>query len=477
MEHFGILSLFPSCAAIFLAIMTRQVFLSLIAGIFIGYLIMNNWAIFPAIGDTINGVVNVFASSSSTKTIMFAFLIGAVITLIQASGGVNGFIYILTRKAKLIKSRRAVMLMAYLIGVCLFIESTITCLVSGTVSRPLADKYKISREKLSFICDSSSAPACSLIPLNAWGATLLALIAVQISTGIIQGNPVEILIRSLGYNFYSIIALIAVPFYIFTSKDFGPMKKAEKRALVEGKVLRDGAVPLASCEATDVERIKGVKPNMLNMVLPIIILVAMMPISLYITGDGNIFKGSGSTAVLWSMLASLSFTGVFYISRKVMGLHEFMGYVYKGCGAMVPVASILIFAFAIGTVSTKVGTGQYLASLVEGKISGGFGPAIIFIFSAITAFSTGTSWGTFAIMLPISVNMAVAMDANLYACIGAVISGGVMGDHCSPISDTTIVASMATASDHIDHVRTQMPYAVLNGIIATVFFIIAGFYF
>ena len=178
MEHFGIVSLLPSFIAIFLAIMTRQVFLSLIAGIFIGYFVMNNWAFFPAVNDTIEGVVNVFAQGSSTKTILFAFLIGAVITLIQASGGVKGFIYVLTVKTKTIRSRRAVMLMAYIIGVCLFIESTITCLVSGTVSRPLADKYRISREKLSFICDSSSAPACSLIPLNAWGATLLALISV-----------------------------------------------------------------------------------------------------------------------------------------------------------------------------------------------------------------------------------------------------------------------------------------------------------
>jgi tetracycline resistance efflux pump len=477
MDHYGFVSLLPSFVAIVLAIMTRQVFLSLIAGIFIGYFVLNNWAFFPAVNDTIEGVVNVFAQSSSTKTILFAFLIGGIITLIQASGGVKGFIYILTVKTKAIKSRKAVMLMAYIIGVCLFIESTITCLVSGTVSRPLADKYKISREKLSFICDSSSAPACSLIPLNAWGATLLALIAVQISTGIIGGNSVEILLHSVFYNFYSMVALIAVPFYIFTSKDFGPMRKAEIRALEEGKVIRDGAVPLTSSEATDIERIKGVKPNMLNMLLPIIVLVVMMPISLYITGDGNMFKGSGSTSVLWSMLASLCFTGIFYISQRIMGLHEFMGYIYKGCGAMVPVASILIFAFAIGTVSTKVGTGQYLASLVEGRIAGGFGPAIIFIFGAITAFSTGTSWGTFAIMMPISINMAVAMDANLYACIGAVISGGVMGDHCSPISDTTIVASMATASDHIDHVRTQLPYAVLNGLIAFVLFIIAGFYF
>ena len=271
------------------------------------------------------------------------------------------------------------------------------------------------------------------------------------------------------------VTLGAVLFYVLTDKDFGPMRKAEKRAIEEGKVLRDGAVPLTASDATDIERIKGVRPNMLNMLLPIIVLVAMMPISLLITGGGNIFQGSGSTSVLWSMLASLGFTGVFYISRRVMGLHEFMGYVYKGCGAMIPVASILIFAFAIGTVSTKIGTGQYLASLVEGRISGGFGPAIIFLFAAITAFSTGTSWGTFAIMMPIAVNMAVAMDANLYACIGAVISGGVMGDHCSPISDTTIVASMATASDHIDHVRTQMPYAVLNGLIAFVLFIVAGF--
>jgi Na+/H+ antiporter NhaC len=224
----------------------------------------------------------------------------------------------------------------------------------------LTDSYKVSREKLAFICDSTSAPVCALIPLNGWGATLIGLIGVQVSSGIISGNPDEILMKSIPFQFYSIIAVISVLYYIMTEKDWGPMKKAEERARTTGQVLRPGAVPLVSADATDVPVKDGVKPSMKHMILPLAVLILMMPVGLYITGNGNLMDGSGSTSVFWAVLMSLVFSGVYFIGKKVMSLNDYMGYFYSGVGSMVPVASLLIFAFAIGNSISDLGTGQYL---------------------------------------------------------------------------------------------------------------------
>ncbi len=473
--EYGYLSLLPPLIAIALAIWSKQVFISLFLGIFTGELILNSWTFFPALNGSLNDIVAVFSEGWITKTIIFSFLVGGIITVISASGGVQGFTDYLTKKKQVVKSKRGALLLAYFTGLVIFIESSITILVSGTVARPLTDKYNVSREKLAYVCDSTSAPVCALIPLNGWGALLMGVIGVQISEGVIEGNAVNILLKSIPYQFYSIIAVLAVGYYIMTDNDWGPMKRAEERARKTGKLLRDGATPMVSEEATATPPIEGVEPNMWNMLLPIIVLIGMMPVSLFITGNGNMLNGSGSTSVFWAVLTAITFAGVLYIAKGIMSLDEYIKYVYQGIGAIVPVAILLITAFAIGNVISALDTGAFMASLVEGKVSGVFGPAIIFILSSLMAFSTGTSWGTFGIMMPIGIQMAVAMNANLYATVAAVISGGIMGDHSSPISDTTILSSMASASDHIDHVSTQLPYALLNGAIATVLYLLVGF--
>jgi len=473
--EYGILTLLPPIIAIGLAIITKQVFISLFLGIVTGELILNSWNVFAAINGSLNEIVGIFSEAWITKTIIFSFLVGGIITIISASGGVKGFNEYLTNKTKLVKNKKDSLLLAYIIGIVVFIESSITILLSGTVARPLTDEYKVSREKLAYVADSTSAPVCALIPLNGWGAMLMGIIGVQISSGIIEGNAASILLKSLPFQFYSIIAVIAVGYYIYTGNDWGPMKKAEIRASKTGKVIRDDATPMISEEATSTPPKEGVNPNMWNMIIPILVLILMMPIGLYITGDGNILQGSGSTSVFWAVIASLSFTGVYYKIKKVMNVDEYVDYIYKGIGAIVPVVMLLITAFAIGNIIGELETGKYIASIAEGRISSSFGPAIIFILSSIMAFSTGTSWGTFGIMLPIGIQMAVSIGAPLYLSIGAVVSGGIMGDHCSPISDTTILSSMASASDHIDHVNTQLPYALLNGAIATGLYLIFGF--
>lgn len=474
--EYGILSIIPPIITIILAITTGQVVISLFLGIFFCNLILTDWNLITSLNHSLNGIVNVFSESWATKTLIFVFLIGGIMTLIQVSGGVEGFVDYLTKKKRIIKSRRGTMLLAYFIGIAVFIESSITILLAGTITRDLADKYKVSREKLAYICDSTSAPVCGLVPLNGWGATILGVLAAQVAVGVIDVNPVTILIKSIPYQVYSYITILSVFYFITSGNHFGPMKKAEDRAMQDGKVLADDARPVIEEDAIYLPIKEGTKPSMWHMILPILVLVVMVPISLYITGEGDITNGSGSTALFWAIFAVTIFTGAYYIGKGIMDLKEYMDYFYKGIGGMIPVSSILIFAFAIGNSINALGTGRYLANLLNAaSINPAFTGVIVFILAGITAFATGTSFGTFAIMIPIALQTAVILDGNIYLAVGAAISGGIMGDHCSPISDTTIMSSMATASDHIHHVKTQIPYALLNAGISSIIFIILGY--
>lgn len=473
---YGFLSLLPPLAAIFFALVSRQVYISLFAGIWIGEMIIGEYRFFPSVAASLERMVSVFDEGWVVKTLIFAFLVGAVIMLISVSGGVSGFIRYISQKYAKINTKRGSLLLAYVIGLVIFIESSITALIAGTVAKPLTDRCRVSREKLAFVCDSTSAPVCSLIPFNAWGALLLGLIAAQITAGTIRGNAVDILTHAVALNFYAIVTLIVVFYVIWTGRDFGPMKRAEERAQNEGKLVRDGAVPVVDEEMMNLKESEGVKPDLSNMLLPLIVLVGMVPLSLYITGEGSILAGSGSTAIFWSVLTCVVFCGLYYIPRRVMGLNDFIRYVNKGSAAMFPVVSILIFAFAIGGLTIEMKTGEYLASLSEGILSPHIVAALVFLMAGVISFSTGTSWGTFSIMMPIAVQMGAVLGADIYLVVAAVISGGVFGDHCSVISDTTIVSSMAAGSDHIDHVNTQLPYALLSGAIAMVLFLVFGFF-
>lgn len=467
--EYGFLSLLPPIIAIILAIVTKQVTISLFMGIFLGELILNDFSIFGSIIASFEGMVELFKESWITKTFIFALFVGSILTLIVASGGVAGFVEFLTQKRQMIKSKRGALTLGFIIGVVIFIESSITSLIAGAITRPISDKFKTSREKLAYVCDSTSAPICSMIPLNAWGALLSGLIATQITAGVISGNSIELLIEAIPFNFYAIVTLLMVLYIIYTEKDFGSMKRAEIRAKNENKLFRDGAEIISK----DLSELKSEKtPDMLNMILPITLLTIMVPIGLYLSGDGDIFKGSGSTAVFYAVIFTIFFSAIYYIYKRVMNLNEFLGHVYKGAGAMIPIVIILVFAFAIGDITQKLETGKYVASLVEGNLNPIFAPALIFLVASIISFSTGTSWGTFSIMMPIAIQMSVASEASLILSISAVISGGIFGDHCSPISDTTIVSSMATSCDHIDHVNTQLPYALVSGVISLILFVI-----
>jgi Na+/H+ antiporter NhaC len=253
------------------------------------------------------------------------------------------------------------------------------------------------------------------------------------------------------------------------------MKKAELRATREGKVIADGAMPLVSEEVISIQTKNGVKPNALNMIVPILTMIFMMPVGLYITGNGNLTSGSGSTAVLWAVLTSIFVAGILYKFQKILTIRETIELTLKGMGGLIPLAVLMTFAFAIGAVCKELKTGEYVAQIASKFLTPSLLPSVVFLTSCVISFSTGTSWGTFAIMMPIAIPSAIIMNSNLPLVLASVLSGGVFGDHSSPISDTTIVSSMASACDHIDHVKTQLPYALTAASLALVFFIIFGF--
>jgi len=469
MDSYGWLSVLPPVLAIFLAIKTKHVYISLTVGIWLGWTIIHGWNPLTGIIQTVNVLVAVFEDADNTRVVLFSAIIGAIITFTQYSGGMKGFVNWVVGKG-LVKTRRSTGLLAWFLGFIIFIESNICVLVSGAVCRPIFDKVKVSREKLAYILDSTSAPKCIIIPLNAWGAFILGLLAAQ---GIEE--PIRVFIASIPFNFYAFAAIILVLFVVISGKDIGPMKEAERRVREEGKLLRDGAEPLISDDVIMMKEKQGVPPRAINMILPVVTMVVMMPVVLFITGKGNLMEGSGSLSVLWAVICGLSVGAIAYKAQKIMTGKEITDVFMKGVGGIIPLASLMILAFAIGDTCDALGTGPFVAQAAKSTLNPGIIPVVIFLISCFIAFSTGTSWGTFAIMIPIAVPMINIIGLHPGLVIASVLGGGVFGDHCSPISDTTIISSMASASDHIDHVRTQVPYALIAAFIAIILFVIFGF--
>lgn len=468
METYGWLSILPPILAIVLAIRTKQVYVSLFFGIWLGWLILSNWNPVAGTVRALDACVDVFRDPDNTKVIMFSALMGALIAFTQYSGGMEGFVNWVEKRG-LVRQRKHAGLLAWFVGMVIFIESSICVLIAGSMARPIFDRFQLSREKLAYICDSTSAPKCVLIPLNAWGAFIIGILAEQ---G--MENPLKIMLSSMPFNFYAILAILLVLIVVLLEKDWGPMRKAERRVREEGKLLRDGAEPMVSAELTSITKKKGVPARAFNMMLPVLAMVVMMPVSLVITGKGNLMAGSGATSVFWSVLVGLVLGAISYAIQKIMNLRELMDLLMRGIGGMMPLAILMMFAFAIGATCSKLGTGIFVATVAKAALPVQIVPALLFLVSSFIAFSTGTSWGTFAIMVPIGVPMIAMMGLHPGLVVGAVLGGGVFGDHCSPISDTTIIASMASATDHIDHVRTQLPYAITAAGVAVVLYLILG---
>jgi len=490
MTDYGFLSILPPVLAIILALKTKQVYVSLVLGIWLSWLIMSDWNFLEGTLSTLEAFVNVFKSEGNTRTIMFSALVGALLLFIQYSRGVEGFVNKLNKliiyfeKKEAGYSRVVVQLLAFFTGMALFVETSISSLTVGTIYRPVFDKLKIPREKLAYIADSSSAPSSILIPFNAWGAFIMGLLlTLDIE------NPFGVLMSSIKYNFYPILALLLVLIIILFKKDFGPMAKAEKRTRETGKLLNEGSKPMISEAVTSYEPKEGIPARAYNMIAPLATMVIMMPVWLAYTGWNNVTdstswwnhfvtalgEGSGSSSVLYAVTTSIIVAMILYRSQGLMRSKEMVDLILKGISELMPLALLMLLAFAIGDACKALGTGQFVADWSKDWLSPEFLPAIVFIISSFIAFSTGTSWGTFAIMLAISIPMANLHGSDITLVVAATLGGGIFGDHCSPISDTSIISSMASASDHIDHVRTQLPYALIGGIITVVMYLILGF--
>ena len=377
--------------------------------------------------------------------------------LINKSGGIDGFVDFMQHRVALVKSARSALLLSYIIGIFIFIESSITSLVAGAVGKPFCNKYEVPSAKLAFVCDSTAAPVSAFIILNGWGALLLGLITTQISLGDIQADATQLLIDSILYNFYSIVALLVTFIAIWFNIDIGAMKNA-KHTPSGGEIKNSSA-------------------SMFYMLLPLIVMTLLAFVFLYITGNGDILKGEGSGSIFYTMVATLIFMFFYFVLSKNMSITAWSITAFSGALKLVPIAFILLLAFAIGESTTALKTGHYLASLVDDNLSVYFLAAVIFLLGALMSLATGTSWGTFSIMIPVAIPMAAAMDANMALCIGAAISGGVFGDHSSPLSDTTIISAIATDCELMEHVKTQFPYALISAIISFVLFIIFGIFF
>jgi Na+/H+ antiporter NhaC len=378
-----------------------------------------------------------------------------------------------------------VQILATFTGLLLFVETSISSLTVGTLYRPIFDKLEIPREKLAYIADSSSAPSSILIPFNAWGAFIMGLLLTQ---GI--DKPFSVMIASIKYNFYPLLAILILFIIILSKKDFGPMKKAEKRTRETGLLMNEGSKPMVSDEITSFPPKEGIPARAYNMIVPLLVMVFMMPINLVYTGwnavkeststldhiQQAIGEGSGSSSVLYAVIIALLVAITMYFIQGFLKPKEAINLTLKGISELMPLALLMLLAFAIGDACKELETGIYVANATKEWLSPQLLPAVVFIISSFIAFSTGTSWGTFAIMLAISVPMANMHGADITIVVAATLGGGIFGDHCSPISDTSIISSMASASDHIDHVKTQLPYALIGGEITNILYLMIGFF-
>ncbi len=461
------ISLLPPLLAIVLAIWTRQVYLSLAAGVWLGWTVLNDWNPLAGLGDAIEAVVGVLGDAGNARVILFTLVIGALIATVEAAGGVRGFVAWIERRG-LVTGGRGARVLAFLVGVVIFIESNITVLVAGAVSRPLFDRHRHSREMLAYLIDSTSAAICVLIPLNAWGAYVLVLLAEQ---GI--DDPLRLFVSAIPMNLYALCAVVLAAFVAVTGWAVGPMRRAEDRA-EDGELFDADAAPMLDEEALVPEPTMRIPPRAINMLLPLGVMVLTMPLGLWITGDGDMLAGSGSTSVLWAVLAGLAVAWVLMLAQRGLSVDELTKTGLRGAGGMLGMALVLLLALALGAVARELGTGAFVAGAVADVLPPPVLLPLVFLTGAFIAFSTGTSWGTFAIMIPIAVPAAAALGLPAAPFLAAALSGGIFGDHASPISDTTIVSSLAAATDHIAHVRTQLPYASLAATVAALGFAVIG---
>lgn len=491
----GWFSVMPALVAIVLALAFRQVIPSIFFGLLVG-----GWLTY---GGTLRGVwwgildsvevyvVSALSDPGHVAIIIFSLMIGGMVGVISANGGTLGIVRHVVRWAK---NPNHGQLAASLLGIAIFFDDYANTLIVGNTMRPVTDRLRISREKLSYIVDSTAAPVAALALVTTWIGFEIGLIdsAVKLIPNYSE-SAYSVFLSSIGYSYYPLLAIFFVLLVSMTGRDFGPMLKAEQRARKQGLVSAVGAKTGESVEEATALKPRPDSPlRAINAVLPVMVLVFGTLIGIYITGRASAGPGAGLRDIIgagdsykslvWASLLGVLVAAMLSLVQRLLSTQEIVDAWFAGMKSMMLAIVILVLAWSLSQVDTVLQTGPYLVSELGEKLSPAWLPAIVFILSAMTAFATGTSWGVMGIMMPLVIPVAWAiMEINgmttespsdyhiLYSSVSAVLAGSVWGDHCSPISDTTIMSSMASGCDHIDHVRTQLPYAMAVGSVGLVF--------
>ena len=465
--EYGFLSLVPPLLTIILALVTKNVFVSLFIGIMTGSFVLNGFAPLASFNAGIYSIVDSM-SQGNTIIIGSCLIVGAVIHLMERSGGIDGFVNVVVKNKGYIKTKRGANLFTWLLGLAVFTSGSLSCMVTGAVSRPVNDALKVPHEKSAFLVHATSTPWCVLFPFSGWLASMAGYL---VSGGVSEAESVSMLFKSIPFNFYAIMAIALCFLVSVTQKDVGPMAKAEKRAAETG-ALDD---PAHGAKEEVQAATSGAKPRACNLLVPIGVLIVTMFATLLITGKGNIMNGAGMQALIWSVVVSLLTILIMTVVQKVFTMEQAISEMFKGMGHMISIAFILLLGFTMGTVVKGLGTGAYLSSLFQQFLTPALLPALTFLIAVMLSFATGTSMGTMAIMSVIALPMAIEMGISVPLVAGAMFGGSIFGDHTSPISDTTIMTCATTGCDIIDHVKTQAPYCAAIAVISFVMYIVFGF--
>jgi tetracycline resistance efflux pump len=448
-------SVIPPIVAIVVVLWRKEVIISLLLAIFAAeflQLSMNWQTPLPALLNTIERTVGVFGDAGNARLLIFSLLIGALLAFVRESGGVSAMVAKLVDRGIAKNGRRATLLTSA-VGTVIFVESNLSVLTAGILSRGLFDKFGLSRAKLAYIIDSTSAPICILILLNGWGAFVLALLGNYE----LNASAATVLWGTIHLNFYAIVTLIIVFYSAWSGRYFGPLA----RSLPES--------PDASATHQHIVASKA-----RYMVVPLAVMIFGMLGFMYWTGNGDLAAGSGSKSVLYATVLAIL---VAYLQLLFSGLFNHLKLIrigFDGMGELLPLVAIVLLALALGSSLRDLGTGIYIAGLVGENLPQFLIPAMLFLAGALISFSTGTSWGTFAILIPLGMPLAISLDLPPSLLLSAILGGGVFGDHCSPISDTTAVSAIASGCDLLEHVKTQLPYALFAGAIALGMYVVAG---
>ena len=464
-------SLIPAIVAIALALITKEVYSSLFIGIVVGGLLYSNFSFTGTVSHVVkDGMISVLSDSYNVGIIIFLVVLGTVVALMNKAGGSRAFG---EWAGKHIKSRVGAQIITMVLGALIFIDDYFNCLTVGSVMRPITDRHQVSRAKLAYLIDATAAPICIIAPISSWAAAV---------SGFVEGEDgLKVFIEAIPYNFYALLTIVMVIGIIVMKFDFGPMAKHEANA-INGDLFSE---PDGTSNKTDEEQVVSSKGKVIDLVLPIIVLIISCVIAMIYTG--GFFEGTdfvtafsecdASLGLAVGSIIGLIITVIIYLIRRVLSFKDCMDCIPDGFKQMVPAILILTFAWTLKAMTDSLGAKEFVAALMENSAQSlaFFLPAIIFVVACFLAFATGTSWGTFGILIPIVVSVFQASDHTLLiVAISACMAGAVCGDHCSPISDTTIMASAGAQCNHVNHVSTQLPYALVVAVVSFVTYIVAG---